>query len=270
MGFMAGKEKLIFEWSQGARGHYERKRREEWIEKARFLVLQPSRGNVRIELEVEAQGAEVVDLTEEQTVDMKAGEKPKPEPQLEIEVDTTAWDFDEGDEKKEGTKAGQNEDGGGDGDGWGFEDDGRADAAPTPSAGIDDDDPWAQTWDDPNEVKPPSPSRPKHPTASAAQKGQPSAPTQKQAKTTRKESYLVSQVATTLASIAEDVLQEGSELLDSRWVTVIPQRHRTNISCTVSLLTMGCPQQAQLSSFSRPQQFLTSSAPSTRFLAPLS
>ena len=218
MGFMAGKEKRILEWSQGARGHYERKRREEWIEKARFLVLQPSRGNVRIELEAEVQGGEIVDLTEEQIVDMKAGEKPKPELQLEIEVDTTAWDFDEDDEKKEGTKAGQNEDG--DGDGWGFEGDGGADAAPRPSAGVDDDDPWAQAWDDPNEVKPPSPSLPKHPAASAAQKGQPSAPTQKQAKTTRKESYLVSQVAATLASIAGDVLREGSELLDSRWVTL--------------------------------------------------
>ena len=212
-GFMAGKEKRVFEWSQGARGHYERKRRAELIEKARLLVLQSSRGSVRIEVELEIQGAEVVDLTEGRAVHGKMEEKPQPEPEPQIEVDTTAWDFDEGidDEKRGETEAEQNEDR--DGDGWGFEDDGETDGGPTSSIGADNDDPWTQEWHDPNEVKPPSPPPPKQPATPA---GQPSAPVQGKVKTTRKESYLVSQVATALASIAEDVLQEGSELLDSR------------------------------------------------------
>lgn len=215
MEFMAGKEKRVFEWSQGARGHYERKRRAGLIEKARFLVLQPSRGTVRTAVELEIQGAEVVDLTEERAVDDKAEEQLQPEHELQVEEDTTAWDFDEGngDEKREETKAEQNEDG--DGDGWGFEDDGEADAEPTSSTGTDDADPWAQEWNGPNKVNPPSPPPPKQPTTPAAQNGQSSA-IQRKFKTTRKESYLVSQVATALASIAEDVLQEGSELLDSR------------------------------------------------------
>jgi centromere/kinetochore protein ZW10 len=220
MGFIAGKERRIFEWSQGARGHYERQRRAELIEKARSLVLQPSRGGVKIEVEVETQGAGVIDLTEEQTVDVKLEKKPKPESELEIEEDATAWDFDEGDEKKgekkEETKAAQNE--GGDWDGWGFEDEGGTDGTPTSSTDVVDDDPWAQDWSDPTEVKPPSPPPPKQLAASA----QPSTPIQKKAKTMRKESYLVSQVAIALASIAEDIIQEGSELLDSRWVTSIP------------------------------------------------
>lgn len=216
MGFMAGKEKRVFEWSQGARGHYERKRRAEWIEKARSLVLQPSRGSVRTEVELEIQGTEVVDLTEEQAVDVNAEEKPQSGPGLQIEEDTTAWDFDEGngDEAKEETKAEQNEDA--HGDGWGFEDDGETDAEPTSSTGVDGGDPWAQEWNDPSEVKPHSTPPPKQPITPAAPKGQPSAPIQRKVKTTRKESYLISQVATALASIAEDVLQEGSELLDSR------------------------------------------------------
>jgi len=214
MGFVAGKERRIFEWSQGARGHYERKRRSELIEKARFLVLQPSRGSAKIEVEVEIQGAEVVDLTEEQTVVVKAKEKPKPEPELEVEPDTTAWDFDEDNEKNEESKVEQKEVG--DGDGWGFEDEGGTDATPTSSTDVNDDDLWGQEWNDPNEIKPPSPLSPKQLAASATQKEQPSVSIQKKAKTTRKEIYLVSHVATALASIAEDVLQEGSELLDSR------------------------------------------------------
>jgi centromere/kinetochore protein ZW10 len=218
MGFIAGKERRLFEWSQGARGHYERKRRVDLIEKARFLVLQPSRGSVKIEVEVETQGTGVVDLTEEKTVDVKVQEKPKPEPELEVEGGTTAWDFDEDDEKNAETKAEQNGDG--DDDGWGFEEEGGMDTEPTSSTDVDVDDPWSQDWVDPNEVKPPSPPPPKQLVASAAaQKGQPSAPIQKKPRSMRKESYLVSQVATALASIAEDVLYEGSELLDSRWVT---------------------------------------------------
>ena len=215
-GFVAGKEKRVFEWSQGARGHYERKRRAELLEKARLLVLQPSRGSVRIEVELEIQGAEVVDLTEGRAVDGKVEEKPQPEPEPQIEVDTTAWDFDEGidDEKRGKTEAEQNEDR--DGDGWGFEDDGEADAGPTSSISVDNDDPWTQEWNDPNEVKPPSPPPPKQPATPAEQKGQPPPPVQGKVRKMRKESYLVSQVATALASIAEDVLQEGSELLDSR------------------------------------------------------
>lgn len=266
MGFMAGKERRIFEWSQGARGHYERKRRAELIEKARFLVLQPSRGSVRIEVGVEVRGAEVVDLTKEQTND-KPVEKPEPEPGLEVEEGPATWNFDEDDEKKEETKAEQNEDG--DRDGWGFEDDGEADAAPTSSTDVNDDDPWAQNWNDPNEVKPPS-LPPTQPAISAMQKGEPSASIQKTPKPTRKESYLVSQVATALALTAGDVLREGSDLLDSRWVTLTLPCHWINVSCAVSLTTVDCPRQAQLSSFPPPQQSLTSSAPSTLFLAPLS
>lgn len=268
MGFMAGKERRIFEWSQGARGHYERKRRAELIEKARFLVLQPSRGSVKIEVEAEIQGAGVVDLTE-QTVDVKAQEKPKPEPELEVEVDTTAWAFDDGEEKNAETKAEQNEDG--DKDGWGFEEEGGMDAEPTSSTDVDDDDPWSQGWNDPNEVKPPSPPPPKQLVPSASQKGQPSAPIHPQkAKSSRKESYLVSQVATALASLAEDVVHEGSESLDSRWVILLPTRHRVNFSCAVYLKIMVYLRQALLSSFQPPPQYLTSSAHSTRFLAPLS
>jgi hypothetical protein len=269
MGFMAGKERRVFEWSQGARGHYERKRRAELIEKARYLVLQPSKGSVRIEVEVRVQGAKVVDLTEEQeqTVDVKVEEKPKPEPKLEIEEDTAAWDFDDDEKKKEETKAEQNANE--DGDGWGFEDDGETNAESASSTDVNGDDPWAQEWNDPNEVKPPTPPPPKRPAASAAQKGQPSVPIQKKAKTMRKESYLVSQVATVLASIAGDVLREGSELLDSRSVTLIPPYCRTNVSCTVPLPTMGCPRQTQHSSCPPPPQYLTSSAHSTQFLEPL-
>ena len=266
MGFIAGKERRLFEWSQGARGHYERKRRVDLIEKARFLVLQPSRGSVKIEVEVETQGAEVVDLTEEQTVDVKVQEKPKPEPKLDVEGDAIAWDFDDEDEKNAETKAEQNEDG--DKDGWGFEDEGGMDAAPTASTEGDDDDPWSQEWNDPNEVKPPSPPPPKQLVASAAaQNGQSPAPIQKRAKSMRKESYLVSQVATALASTAEDVLREGSELLDSRWVTLLPARHRVKLFYSVSLKVMVCPRLALLSFFPLPLQFLTSSAHSTRFLA---
>lgn len=220
MGFMAGKERRIFEWSQGTRGHYERKRRAELIEKARFMVLEPSRGSVRIEVGVEVHGAEVVDLTEEQTIDVNLVEKPKLEAELEVGEDTAAWDFDEGDEKKEETGAEQNE--GGDRGGWGFEDDEGADVAPTPSADASNDDPWAQDWNDPHD--PPSPP-PTQPAISAMQKGKPSGSIQKPPKRIRKESYLVSQVATALASIAEDVLREGSDLLDSRWVTLILPRH---------------------------------------------
>ena len=266
MGFIAGKERRLFEWSQGARGHYERKRRVELIEKARFLVLQPSRGSVKIEVEVETQGAEVVDLTEEQTVDVKVQERPKPELKLDVEEDDIAWDFDEDDEKNAEPKAEQNEDG--DKDGWGFGDEGGMDAAPTSSTEADDDDPWSQEWNDPNEVKPPSPPPPKQQVASAAaQNGQPSAPIQKKAKSMRKESYLVSQVATALASTAEDVLREGSELLDSRWVTLLPARHRVKLFCSVSLKVMVYPRLALLSFFPLPLQFLTSSAHSTQFLA---
>ena len=268
MGFMAGKERRIFEWSQGARGHYERKRRVDLIEKARSLVLQPSRGNVKIDVEVEVQGAEVVDLTEQTTVGVKAQGKTEPKLELEVEEDANAWEFDEGDEKNAETKAEQNEDG--NKDGWGFEDEGVVDAAPTSSTDVDDDDPWSQEWSDPLEVRPASPLPPKQLVASASQKGQPSAPIRKKAKSMRKESYLVSQVATALASIAEDVLREGSESLDSRWVTLFPTRHGVNVSCAASLKTMVYPRQALLTSFPPPPQFLTSSAHSTQFLAPLS
>ena len=271
MDFMAGKERRIFEWSQGARGHYERKRRAELIEKARFLVLQPSRGTVRIEVEVKAQGAEVVDLTEEQTVNVSAEKKHKPVPEPEIKEDTTAWDFDEDDEKKEETKAKQNENTDADGDGWGFEDEAGTDAEPTSATNVDPDDPWVQEWDDPNEVKPPCSPPPKALPASATPKGQPSALIQRKARSTQKESYLVSQVATALASIAEDVLREGSELLESRWGHLdSTTQHRANISCAASSPIVDCPRQAQLSSSPLRQPFLTSSAHSTPSLEPLS
>src|SRR5258706_9299418 len=60
----------------------------------------------------------------------------------------------------------------------------------------------------------------------------------------------------------------------SRWIpgesSYFPTQHRANVSHAVCLKTMVYPRQAPLSSFQPPPQFLTSSAHSTRFLAPLS
>jgi centromere/kinetochore protein ZW10 len=184
MGFFLGVEHRMRVWGDNVQSHYEKKRRAELLDKARIIILTDLQPPVHIEVEVPL--STLLDNSEEEVVKAIAADE---------EVN---WDFDNEEETTKANGHAEKEDEEPVEDGWGFDDD-----LPKDDEQKDENnDPWGIEWEDP-----PAPLKRESLAEKAAKTPTSARP---------RESYLVSHVATSIAALAREILNEGFTLMRSR------------------------------------------------------
>lgn len=231
MGFFTGVERRIEMWGQSAQSHYEKKRRTQFIEEARGVLLMDMTPPVKIDVEVVQET-----IGQEATTDPAPLKDEMPQAlSAEPVEDVVDWGFD--DEEPDGTKNylpetpkdvgsdhKEEEEKEPEENGWGFdEDEEMADQDPAldPAPERRGADPWGDEWDDTPMEAPGSSAHPPNQTDPApgprlSQSGKATVPTPIPVKV--RESYLVSHAVTVIARISTNAFDEGMALVHSRLV----------------------------------------------------